>query len=232
MNSAGKHAVVALLAISIAGCAEKKAKTAPPAQAQAPSVDAGKAGAMYPPPLTEPSAQPAQPVPEPAPTVAQTQPAPAPPPPPADTGKTASKRKSKPSPSKPGSQSGSAPAAGADTTAAPASATTTTAPQPDSPTAVAANAEPAAATPIGQLTTGNTAGHTQSRKDTSDLITNTENGLNGIKRTLNAQEQEIANQIKTFLAKAKQALGNEDLDGAFTLATKAKVLLDELNKPS
>jgi len=27
MNSAGKHAVIALLAISIAGCAEKKAKT-------------------------------------------------------------------------------------------------------------------------------------------------------------------------------------------------------------
>ena len=58
MNSASKHAVIALLVISIAGCADKKAKTAPPAQAQAPAIPAaGKAGAMYPPPLTESQTQ-------------------------------------------------------------------------------------------------------------------------------------------------------------------------------
>jgi len=54
--------------------------------------------------------------------------------------------------------------------------------------------------------------------------------VNSIKRTLNAQEQETATQIRTFLRNAKQALSNDDLDGAHTLATKAKVLLDELNK--
>jgi len=229
MNSAGKHAVAALLAISIAGCTEKKAKTIPPAQAQAPSLDAGKAGALYPPPLTQSSAQPAQPAPEPAPTVAETQPTPPAPPPPSDTGKTTSKKKSKPSPAKPGSPPGSAPAASSDTAATAASAGTPSG-QTDASTDVAAAGEPAAATPIGQLSTGAAAGQTQTRKDTIDLITNTENGLNGIKRTLNAQEQETATQIRTFLTKAKQALGNEDLDGAHTLATKAKVLLDELNK--
>jgi len=109
MNSAGKHAVVALLVISIAGCAEKKANTAPPAQAQAPALDAGKAGALYPPPLTTSSTQPENPSPAPPPVVAQTQPAPPPQPPPSNTGKTNSKHKTKPSASKPatnGSYSG------------------------------------------------------------------------------------------------------------------------------
>src|SRR5271156_6177129 len=228
MNSAGKHAVAALLAISIAGCAEKKAKTVPPTQAQAPAQDAGKAGAMYPPPLTQSSAQPTQPAPATAPTVAETQPEPPPSPPPSNTDKTTSKHRSKPSQTKPASPPGSAPATSTDSAAAAAG----TAPsgQTDASTDVAAAGEPAAASPIGQLTTGNAAGQTPSRKDTSDLISNTENGLNGIKRTLTPQEQETATQIRTFLSKAKLALGNEDLDGAYTLATKAKVLLDELNK--
>ena len=229
MNSAGKHAVIALLAISIAGCAEKKAKTAPPAQAQAPSLEAGKAGALYPPPLTQPSAQPAKPTPPPAPTVAKAEPAPPPPPPPANAGKATSKHKSKPSAAKSASSPSSSTAGSTDTAAA-AQLGTTTSGQADAATDVATAGEPAAASPIGQLTTGDTAGHTHPRKDTSDLITNTENGLNSIKRTLTPQEQETATQIRTFLTKAKQALGNEDLDGAFTLATKAKVLLDELNK--
>jgi phosphoribosylformimino-5-aminoimidazole carboxamide ribonucleotide (ProFAR) isomerase len=63
-----------------------------------------------------------------------------------------------------------------------------------------------------------------------DIITTTENGLGGIKRTLTPQEEETVSQIKAFLTKAHEALKNNDLDGAHTLATKAKVLLDELNK--
>jgi len=54
--------------------------------------------------------------------------------------------------------------------------------------------------------------------------------LTGIKRTLSTDEQLTSTQIKTFLTKAKQALADNDLDGAQTLATKAKVLLDELTK--
>ena len=65
MNSASKHAVAALLVFPLAGCAPKNAKTAPPPQAQAPAISVGKAGAMYPPPLTESQteAQPATPAP-------------------------------------------------------------------------------------------------------------------------------------------------------------------------
>lgn len=228
MNSAGKHAVIALLVISVAGCTEKKANTAPPAQAQAPALDAGKAGALYPPPLTTSSAQPEQPAPAPPPTVAKSEPAPPPKPAPTDTGKTTSKRKSKPSPKAPAA-AGSAAAATSDTTAPATPATGAAAAPTDAAATVAGNGEPAAASPIGELSTPAT-GQTQTRKETVDLITNTENGVNGIKRTLTSQEVETVNQIRTFLNKARLALSNEDIDGAFTLATKAKVLLDELNK--
>jgi hypothetical protein len=86
------------------------------------------------------------------------------------------------------------------------------------------------ASPIGQLTAGGDATNIQQRRDIEQLITNTENGLDKISRGLNTEEQKTAIQIRTFLTKAKQALIDNDLDGANTLATKAKVLLDELTK--
>lgn len=86
------------------------------------------------------------------------------------------------------------------------------------------------ASPIGQLTAGGDATNIQQRHNIERLINNTENGLDKIGRSLNADEQKTAVQIRTFLTKAKQALTDNDLDGANTLATKAKVLLDELRK--
>ncbi len=219
MNSASKHAVVAILVISIAGCAEKQTKIVQPVQAQAPSIDTGKAGAMYPPPLTEAPAQPALPAPTTTQVVTDAQPAPAPEPPPAEVKKTTT-HKAKPSAAKP-----------AASTDAPASNQAAAPPtQPETASVDIASGEPSGSSPIGQLSAGDTAGRTETRKETVDLIAGTESGLNGIKRPLNAQEQETANQIKSFLSKAKLALTNDDLDGAFTLATKAKVLLDELVK--
>ncbi len=226
MNSASKHAVIALLVILMAGCDEKKAKTAPPAQAQAPAIPAaGKAGAMYPPPLTESQTQTEQPTPAPPPVVAQSQPTPPAQPPPPSTKKSTS-HKSKPSAAKPGSTQ-----PGSPDTATPAQGSAPTpSTQTDPATEVAASGEPAAASPIGELTPGGTAGQAEKGKETNDLITNTENGLNAIKRPLSTQEQETASQIRTFLTKARTALSSADLDGAYILATKAKVLLDELNK--
>jgi type IV secretory pathway VirB10-like protein len=89
---------------------------------------------------------------------------------------------------------------------------------------------PSDISPIGQLTSGGDATNIQQRRDIEQLINNTESGLNNIKRSLNNNEQETSTQIKSFLIKAKQALTDNDLDGAHTLATKAKVLLDELTK--
>ncbi|HZD47644.1 MAG TPA: hypothetical protein VE178_02760 [Silvibacterium sp.] len=91
--------------------------------------------------------------------------------------------------------------------------------------------QPPDTSPIGQLSTSSdgTSG-TPTRQVIQDLITNTENGLKGIKRALTSDEQQTATQIQTFLTKARKALDQDDLDGANTLATKAKVLLDELTK--
>lgn len=112
--------------------------------------------------------------------------------------------------------------------AKPAAETTNPQPAEKPQTTVAAGITPDAS-PIGQLSaTGESA--VNGRRDVELLINNTETGLTGIKRTLNNDEQTIATQIKTFLTKAKQALADNDLDGAQTLATKAKVLLEELTK--
>jgi hypothetical protein len=227
MNSASKHAVIALLALFTAGCAPKSMTTAPPAQAQAPDITAGKAGAMYPPPLTETQTQTEPVTPAPQPEVAKTEPAPAPPPTPPPATKKSTSHKSKPSAAKPaGTDPASSPATGSEAAASP---TGTTTPTGDN-TVVAANAEPTAASPIGQLTPGDTPEQAQKGKDTSDLISKTEDGLSSMKGPLSTQEQETVNQIKAFLTKAKTALSIEDFDGAYILATKAKVLLDELNK--
>jgi hypothetical protein len=85
--------------------------------------------------------------------------------------------------------------------------------------------------PIGQLTTGDSAMGEKTKRETTDLIGVTEQGLNGIKRALSTEEKVTAAQIRTYLKQAQQALASGDMDGAHTLATKAKLLLDELTKP-
>jgi outer membrane biosynthesis protein TonB len=78
---------------------------------------------------------------------------------------------------------------------------------------------------IGQLSSGDPADF---RKETEDTIAATERGLNGITRTLSDTEQKTADHIRDFLKQAKTALASGDVDGAHTLAAKAKILLQEL----
>lgn len=114
----------------------------------------------------------------------------------------------------------------------PAEQTTaqTTKDAPPANTQQASAGEPPEMSPIGQLSATGGAASLPSRHEILDQITTTENGLNGLKRTLTAEEQVTVTQIRTFLIKAKQALDQDDLDGANTLVTKAKVLLAELTK--
>jgi hypothetical protein len=79
---------------------------------------------------------------------------------------------------------------------------------------------------IGQLTT---ADPPNVRQQTDATIESTEKGLNSINRQLSDQEQKTAAQIREFLKQAKEALTSGDVDGAKNLATKAKVLLEELH---
>jgi hypothetical protein len=80
---------------------------------------------------------------------------------------------------------------------------------------------------IGQLSSG---GASDQRQQTLDSIAATERGLTGITRTLNDQEQKTAAQIREWLKQAHNALDSGDVDGAHTLAAKAKALLTELNQ--
>jgi hypothetical protein len=87
-----------------------------------------------------------------------------------------------------------------------------------------ASEEPAVSA-IGQLSSGDPAGF---RHQAEVSIAETERGLNGLNRQLNDQEKKTAAHIREFLKQAKAALASGDVDGASTLAAKAKVLLNEL----
>jgi len=93
-----------------------------------------------------------------------------------------------------------------------------------------ANGSATEVSPIGQLSSTGEGSSSKGRQDIEHSISDTENGLNNIKRSLNSDEQLTSTQIKTFLTRAKQALADNDLDGAQTLADKAKQLLQELVK--
>jgi hypothetical protein len=92
---------------------------------------------------------------------------------------------------------------------------------PDTPSA------PPSVSAIGQLSSGDPADY---RNETAESINSIERGLNGIGRPLSDSEQKIAENIREFLKEARAALATGDVDGAHTLAIKAKVLLAELTK--
>jgi hypothetical protein len=93
-----------------------------------------------------------------------------------------------------------------------------------------ASGKPADISPIGQLSEAGESANAPRHHELLDQINSTQTGLNNIKRPLSTEELTTATQIRTFLAKAMDALNQEDLDGANTLVTKAKVLLAELTK--
>jgi outer membrane biosynthesis protein TonB len=80
---------------------------------------------------------------------------------------------------------------------------------------------------IGQLSTGDPA---DVRTETEDSIAATEKSLRALGRKLSDQEEKTAEQITEFLKEAKKALTTGDVEGAQTLAAKAKVLLGELTQ--
>jgi hypothetical protein len=98
-------------------------------------------------------------------------------------------------------------------------------------TAPTPRADTAQPTSIGQLTAAPSADSSGSRQEAADLIGSTERGVNGLHNLKGDQPKTVA-QIRSFLDQAERALHNGDLDGAHTLATKAKTLLDELTGAS
>lgn len=209
MRAAKVCSAATLLVFLCIGCLHHRAS--PPQQAQAPPLQTGK-GTLNPPATAQQQEKTDTPLASPLPPPsAQSVPLPPPPPP------KKVKHKSKPPAAKPADSTAQAPAAGGSQSAQ--------AIPPQPPGTVGTPS------PIGQLTTGDSAMGEKAKRETADLIGGTEQGLNGIKRSLSTEEKVTATQIRTFLKQAQQALDNGDTDGAHTLATKAKLLLDELTKP-
>ena len=214
MRSGKSIAALALLAL-LTACDRHKTSTAPPPAAQAPSLPPAQMAELVPP------------VPPPVPVVAQR-------PVKLDTN-VPTETKSKPVVSPPKRPVRHHPKATPQETAqqeapkAPAPAPTPP-PANEPPAAEVASGQPSEMSPIGQLSTTNGDSNTADRHTISDQIDSTENTLNGIKRTLTSDEQKTVTQIRTFITRARDALKVDDLDGARTLSTKAKLLLEELTK--
>ena len=204
-----------LLAVFCTGCLHK---SSPPPQAQAPPLQTGK-GTLSPQTKSQQQEKTDAPLASPLPPPSAQNVPPLPPPQPKKVHK----------PKRPAAKP-------ADTAQAPAAGGASQPSGSGSQTSAQATPQqtPGAAgtpSPIGQLTTGDSAMGEKAKHETADLISSTEQGLSGIKRSLSTEEKVTAAQIRTFLKQAQQALDNGDTDGAHGLALKAKLLLDELTKP-
>jgi hypothetical protein len=80
---------------------------------------------------------------------------------------------------------------------------------------------------IGTLTSGEPYAI---RRETEDSLAATERGLNGLNRKLSDQERKTVAQIREYITQAREALNTGDVDGAITLAAKAKTVLTELSQ--
>jgi hypothetical protein len=94
-------------------------------------------------------------------------------------------------------------------------------------TQVADNAPPPEVNAGGNFTTPPELPDT--KRQTEESLAEVEKGLNAIGRKLNDTEEKTSMQIKEFLKQARTALNSGDVDGANTLAKKAKALLGELS---
>jgi ribosomal protein S20 len=84
-------------------------------------------------------------------------------------------------------------------------------------------------TAIGALTAGGEA-NPQTKQDAADLIASSEKRLNALSTQKAEEEKAQVSKVKNFLKDAQEALKSGDAEGAKTLATKAKLLLDDLEK--
>jgi len=91
------------------------------------------------------------------------------------------------------------------------------------PAETADNSVPA----LGQISSGDPP---DLRLQTQDSINYIEQQLAGIRGNVSEQNKHTIEHIRDFLNQAKKALTTGDVDGASTLAAKAKVLLAEVSR--
>lgn len=103
------------------------------------------------------------------------------------------------------------------------------APAPEPTAAPPVAAPPAEANAIGALTAGGEA-NPQTKQDATDLLASIEKRLNALPAQMNDEGKAQVNKVKNFWRDAQAALQSGDAEGAKTLATKAKLLLDDMEK--
>jgi ribosomal protein S20 len=82
---------------------------------------------------------------------------------------------------------------------------------------------------IGALSTGGDSSP-RSQQEAAEMIASIEKRLNGLSvQTAEAQKTQIS-KVRNFQKQAQDALSSGDVEGAKTLATKAKLLLDDVEK--
>lgn len=85
------------------------------------------------------------------------------------------------------------------------------------------------ASAIGELSAGDDS-NPRTQQETSELIVESEHRLDAFPQTIARAQQSQIRKVRYFLKQAKQALSTGDTEGARTLATKAKLLMDDLEK--
>ncbi|HZU29975.1 MAG TPA: hypothetical protein VFB79_02600 [Candidatus Angelobacter sp.] len=84
--------------------------------------------------------------------------------------------------------------------------------------------------PVGQISPGPTPASTHDQASTEQLLQSAESNLNGIKRQLTPEEENMRAQIKEFISQSHKATAENDPARAHTLAVKARLLSDDLVK--
>lgn len=82
---------------------------------------------------------------------------------------------------------------------------------------------------IGDLTAGGAA-NPQAQQEAASLIRSIESRLNRLPAQTVRRQRAQVNRVRNFWKQAHDALDSGDVEGATTLATKAKLLLDDLEK--
>lgn len=82
---------------------------------------------------------------------------------------------------------------------------------------------------IGSLTAGGET-NPQSKQEAADLIASNEKRLAALAAPKGEDRKAEISTVKNFQRQAQDALTSGDAEGAMTLATKAKLLLDDLEK--
>jgi ribosomal protein S20 len=115
----------------------------------------------------------------------------------------------------------------APTAAVPPASAPAPAPAPAVPTA---SVEPSPeVTAIGSLTAGGET-NPQAKQEAADLIASIEKRLNAFTAQTTDDQKAQISKVRNFWRDAQAALKSGDAEGAKTLATKAKLLLDDLEK--